>query len=136
MLDVRVAALQGKASPTEVSQLCFSCSTAKALLKCCHFTQRAILAVRSQGLPQSHTTQQTSHKRLTGRGKPRRAAASVLVRSSRELSKEKGLCEISWGWGWEWGVELSRVRIGGISSPELGELRISRVLSSGIGGFL
>ena len=31
-------------------------------------------------------------------------------------------------------VGIYRMRIGGISSPELGELRISRVLSSGIGG--
>ena len=74
------------------------------------FVPRGILAVRSQGIPQSHTTQQTSHKRFIGK------ATRAQVRSSRELTGRKTLYRVSWGWsfpGWrfpEWGLVGFQVR--------------------------
>jgi hypothetical protein len=71
---------------------------------------KGLLTVRSQGIPQSHTTQQTSHKRFIGK------ATRAQVRSSRELTGRKTLYRVSWGWsfpGWrfpEWGLVGFQVR--------------------------
>ena len=72
------------------------------------FVPRGILAVRSQGILQSHNIQQSSHNAFVERDKPWSVAASVgegeEKSSSRELSRRQGLDRVSWG-----GVELSKV---------------------------
>lgn len=62
----------GEVSPVEVLQLCSSKSVAG-----------------SQGIPQSHTLQQTSHERFIGREKPQEDVVSVRVRSSSKLSRDR-----------------------------------------------
>jgi hypothetical protein len=101
---VSVAALKGKASPIEVLQLCCggcclgSFPQSKLQLFLSKATLRGILAIGSQGIPQSYTAQQTSHKRFIGR-----VAASAQAGSSSELSSRQGLYGVSWEWR-----ELSR----------------------------
>lgn len=69
--SLSVAALKGKASPTKV----LSAPAGKvSQCKCCSSEEKGILAIGSQGTPESHTAQQTSHKRFTEREKSRRVA--------------------------------------------------------------
>lgn len=64
-------------------------------------------------------------------------AASAPGRRQQGTEQTRFLCNISWGeecvelfW-----AEISRVRIGGISSPKLGSPGICGFFCSGIGGF-
>lgn len=50
--------------------------------------EKDFLAVMSQGIPQSHITPQTSHKRFIGRD-TKTVAASTKGRSSRELRRRQ-----------------------------------------------
>lgn len=59
--------------------------------------RKGILAFGSQGIPQSHTVQQTSHRRFLGREKPRRVITLAQARSCRELRRKQGLYRVSWG---------------------------------------
>lgn len=63
------------------------------------FDGKFILVTGTQGVPQNHTIQQTSHKRFVRREKNRRVAASVQARNSRELNRRQDLYRISWGGG-------------------------------------
>jgi hypothetical protein len=82
---------------------------------------KGILAVGSQGIPQSHSAQQTSHKSFNKREKTRRVGASVPVRGNRELSRRQHLYRASYvRWELLSRMGISRVGIGGISSLELG----------------
>lgn len=56
-----------------------------------------MLAVKSQGTPQSHIAQQTSNKRFIQKGTGERVAVSTLMSSSRELSRRQALYRVSWG---------------------------------------
>lgn len=65
--------------------------------------EKGILALRSQGKPQSHTAQQTPCKRFIGRENP------PWVRNSRGLSRRQVLYRVSWGGGlsrvaWDWRI--------------------------------
>lgn len=51
--------------------------------KCCSSERKGILAVESQGIPQSHTAQQTSHTGFMGRDTRGWVPASAWERSSR-----------------------------------------------------
>ena len=76
---------------------------------------KGVLAVRSQGIPQSHIAQQTSHE-ICWQGKSQKADCQCLKKKKQQRTEEKqGLYRIP-------GVvcgELSRVRIGGTSKLEL-----------------
>lgn len=67
---------------------------------------------------QSHTAQKTSHE-IHWEGKPRRVAASALVRSSRSWTEDWAFIGFL-GEGELSRVEISRVGIGGIPRLELG----------------
>lgn len=84
----------------------------------------------AKGIPQSHTAQQTSHKRLIGKDTVGRAAVSARERSSRELGRRQALYRVPW-WvelsrvAWDWRdfvacLILGQTGIGGILWPHLG----------------
>jgi hypothetical protein len=87
--------------------------------KCYSSAQRGILAFGSQGIPRSHIAQQTAHKRHIERKNPKKVAASAPVRNSSELGSRQGLYKDAELFR----EEISRVRIGGMLSPERGEFR-------------
>lgn len=119
----------------EVSLLCLGRGGCPS--RCYSSAGKGILAVEIQEKPQSHTTQQTSHKRFTGREKSRKAAASVMVRKSRELGRSQGYIKLlgvggsGWGGGArrEEGILFSVPRDWNIIWPNL-------EANSGIGGIL
>ena len=140
----------------EVSLLCLGRGGCPS--RCYSSAGKGILAVEIQEKPQSHTTQQTSHKRFTGREKSRKAAASVMVRKSRELGRSQGYIKLlgvggsGWGGGArrEEGILFSVPRdwsiiwpnleansgIGGILWPALEAQRFVGFHAQGIGGVL
>lgn len=73
-------------------------------------------AVGKQGIPQSHITQQTLQRRGEN---PKKVAASAQMRSSRELNLRQGLYSFPSGRAELSKVELCKVGVGGVSSPEL-----------------
>lgn len=87
---------------------CKCCSSAplgeaspeKALLRQKHYSSalKAILVIWSQEIPQSHISQQTSH-RFIERENPRRVAASAQMRSRGQWGRTQSLHSISWQWG-------------------------------------
>lgn len=92
--------------------------------KCSSSKGKGILATGTQGTSQSHTVQQTLSKRLTGRH-TRGCLPLLWWETEENWAGDRLNTEL---WGEEFShLEISRVRTGGISSPQLG-------LSSGIGG--
>lgn len=53
------------------------------------------MAVESQRIPQSHTAQESAHKRYIVREITQKVASFAQVRNSRELSKRQDLYRIS-----------------------------------------
>lgn len=117
-----VAALKGKASPIEVLQLCCggcclgSFPQSKLQLFLSKATLRGILAIGSQGIPQSYTAQQTSHKRFIGRDTRR-----WLPLLGGETAGNGVGGKLSWWWsfpGWKF-LGRGLVRFGEFSNPEV-----------------
>lgn len=92
--------------------------------KHCSLDGKNILAAGSQGIPQSHSAQQTSQDRIVGREKTRRVAASAGMRNSRELNGYRDYIEFLENRVELCKVELSRVKIGGILCPEIGRFAL------------
>lgn len=91
----------------------------------CHISEKqGILAVGSQEIPQSHTAQQTSHKRFIG--KCTRAWLYLLRKSSKELSRRQAYVGFLGG-----RVFQVKLEIGKSSTPksELGLFNLKRDMS-------
>lgn len=67
----------------------------KTFLNVLQFIWEGSLADGSQRIPQSHTEQQSTHKRYIGREITQRVAFFAQVRNSREMSKRQDLYRVS-----------------------------------------
>lgn len=105
-ITVRVRVLRGKVSLIDmVSQLWWE---SLLLYKCYSSEGKGILPTESQGMPQSHTTQQASHKRFIGKDTKRSYLYSGKKKQGTE--RETGLNRVSRGRTFPgWGLEKFQI---------------------------